>query len=162
MNHWYALHAKPHKERQVCRYLQGEGFEVYLPLYPAARRSRRRAVPFFSCYLFARLNGADHFSKVRWTPGLRRIVSFGGKPACVPEEVICSIKEHLEWFWDTGQTVFPFEKGDRVRVRKGPLRDLEGIFQKRLSSRDRARILVDCLGRWSRCEVDIDDLKKLP
>jgi transcriptional antiterminator RfaH len=161
MNHWYALHAKPHKERQVFTYLKSEGFEVYLPMYPAARRSRRRALPFFSCYLFARLNGADHFSTVRWTPGLRRIVSFGGKPARVPEEVITSIKEHLDWLWDTGQAVCPFEKGDRVRVAKGALRDLDGIFEERLSSRDRAHILVDCLGRWTRCEVDMADLKGL-
>jgi len=161
MTHWYALHAKPHKERQVCDYLKSEGFEVYLPLLPAARRSRRKAVPFFSCYLFALLDGADHFSAVRWTPGLRRIVSFGGKPARVPDEVVSSIQQRLNWLWDTGQTVYPFDKGDRVVVRCGPLADLEGIFQERLSSRDRARILVECLGRWTRCEVDIDDLDRV-
>jgi transcriptional antiterminator RfaH len=161
MTHWYALHAKPHKERQVCDYLSSEGFEVYLPVYPAARRSQRKAVPFFSCYLFIRLNGANDFSAVRWTPGLRRIVSFGGKPAQVPDEVISWLQLHLKWLWDTGQTVCPFDKGDHVVVRSGPLADLRGIFQERLSSGDRARILVECLGRWTRCEVDVDDLRKL-
>ena len=161
MTHWYALHAKPHKERQVFSYLQGEGFEVYLPLLPAARRSRRKAVPFFSCYLFGRLNGTDHFSKIRWTPGLRCIVSFGGNPAMVPDQVIEAIQEHLAWLWDTAQTVYPFQRGDRVVIHNGPLAGLEGIFEERLSSRDRARILVECLGRWTRCEVEVDSLKRV-
>jgi transcriptional antiterminator RfaH len=161
MTHWYALHAKPHRERQVCSFLESEGFEVYLPLIPAGRRTRRKPLPFFSCYLFARLDGVLDFSAVRWTPGLRRIVSFGGKPAIVPEEVICALQKRLAWLHDSGQTVYPFKSGDRVVVRSGPLADLEAIFEERLSSRERARILVQCLGRWTRCEVDIDDLKRM-
>jgi transcriptional antiterminator RfaH len=161
MNHWYALYSKPHKERQVNAYLKSEGFEVYLPLYPAARRSRCKSVPFFFRYLFARLDGADHFCKVRWTPGLSSIVSFEGKPARVPDQVISTIQQRLDWLWDTGQTVYPFAEGDRVRVRSGPLADLEGIFEERLSSRDRARILVECLARWTRCEVDVDALERV-
>jgi transcription antitermination factor NusG len=161
MTHWYALHAKPHKERQVSKFLESEGFEVYLPLLPAARRTRRKALPFFSCYLFARLNGALDFSTVQWTPGLRTVVHFGGKPAIVPDEVVSAIKKRLDWLHESGQTTYPFKSGDRIIVRNGPLADLEGVFEERLSSRDRARILVECLGRWTRCEVEVDTLKRL-
>ena len=161
MTHWYALYAKPHKERQVTSFLKSEGFEVYLPLTPAARRSRCKSVPFFSCYLFARLDGGQDFSSVRWTPGLRCIVSYGGKPAIIPDDVISTIKRRLDRMQASGQTVYPFQPGDRVVVRKGPLADLEAVFEERLSSRDRARILVECLGRWTRCEVEVDSLKRL-
>jgi transcriptional antiterminator RfaH len=161
MTHWYALHAKPHKERQVCGFLQSEGVEVYLPLIPVGRRGQYRFLPFFSCYLFARLDGAADLSSVRWTPGLRRIVSFGGRPAKVPDEVIDDIQHRLAWMLEAGETNYPFQRGDRVVVRKGPLADLEAIFEERLSSRDRARILVDCLGRWTRCEVEVDALKRV-
>ena len=160
MMHWYVLHAKPHKERQVCKYLESEGFEAYLPLLPAGRRTRRKAVPFFSCYLFARLDGGGHFSSVQWTPGLRTVVSFGGKHSVVPDDVVSAIKKRLDWMHQSRQTVYPFKQGDRVVVRTGPLADLEAIFEERLSSRDRARILVDCLGRWTRCEVDVDSLRR--
>ncbi len=161
MTHWYALHAKPHKERQVGKFLEAEGFEVYLPLLPASKRSRRKPLPFFSCYLFAHLDGKLSFSSVQWTPGLRRIVSFGGKPAVVPDDVISTIKQRLDWMHDSGQTTYPFQPGDRVAVRRGPLADLEAIFEERLSSRERARILVACLGRWTKCEVEVDDLRRL-
>jgi transcriptional antiterminator RfaH len=161
MTHWYALHAKPHKERQVGRFLEAEGFEVYLPLLPASKRTRRKPLPFFSCYLFARLDGKLSFSSVQWTPGLRRIVSFGGKPAVVPDDVISTIKQRLAWLHDSGQTTYPFQRGDRVVVRNGPLADLEAIFEERLSSRERARILVECLGRWTRCEIEVDSLRRL-
>jgi transcriptional antiterminator RfaH len=161
MTHWYALHAKPHKERQVCRFLESEGVEVYLPLIPVGRRGQYRFVPFFSCYLFARLGGAAALSSVRWTPGLRRIVSFDGHPAKVPDEVINDIQRRLARMLEAGQTTYPFQRGDRVVLRKGPLADLEAVFEKRLSSRHRARILVDCLGRWTRCEVEVDSLKRV-
>jgi transcription antitermination factor NusG len=98
---------------------------------------------------------------VRWTPGLRRIVSFDGRPAKVPDEVNNDIQRRLARMLEAGQTTYPFQRGDRVVLRKGPLADLEAIFEERLSSRHRAKILVDCLGRWTRCEVEVDTLKRV-
>ena len=93
--HWCALYTKPHKERQVGGFLESKGYEVYVPGIRVRRRGRERLELLFSCYLFARLNGSGDVSSVRFTPGLRRIVSFGGEPAIVPDEVIALTREHL-------------------------------------------------------------------
>jgi transcriptional antiterminator RfaH len=159
--HWYTLFAKPHKERQVSSFLKNKGCEVYLPTIPVRRHGRQKTVPFFSRYLFVRMDVSLDLSSVRWTPGLRSIVSFGGQPAIVPNETISVLKQRLARMQESGYPVHPFKPGDRVAIRSGPLADFEAVFDEGLSSRDRARVLVDCLGRWTRCELDIDSLKRL-
>lgn len=159
--HWYALYAKPRKERQVSSFLRSEGYEVYLPTIPVRRRGREKLIPFFSCYLFARLNGRLDLSSVRWTPGLKRIVSFGGEPAVVPDDVVSLIKERLARMREAGYSTHPFKPGDRVVIKSGPFADVEAIYEEGLCSGDRARILANLLGRWTRCQVDTDSLKKL-
>ena len=83
MKHWYALYTKPHKEHQVSSILESQGFKTYLPTIQVRKNSRRKTRPFFSCYLFIRMDPVDALPEVRWTPGLRRIVSFGQQPAIV-------------------------------------------------------------------------------
>lgn len=161
MEHWYTLYTKPHKEQQVSSFLESRGFETYLPIIQARKRGREKSVPFFSCYLFVRAGPSNGLSILRWTPGLKRIVSFGDQPALVDERVISFIKQRLADIQESGCTVYRFKPGDRVAITSGPLRDFEAIFDQRLSSRDRAKILVDVLGRWTRCEVEIDCLEKV-
>jgi len=160
MEHWYTLYTKPHKEQQVSSFLESKGFETYLPLIQVRKRGREKSVPFFSCYLFVRVGPSNGLSSLRWTPGLRRIVSFGDQPALVDERVISFIKQRLAEIEESGCAAHPFKPGDRVVVTSGPLRDFKAVFDRSLSSRDRARVLVDFLGRWTPCEVEIDSLEK--
>jgi transcriptional antiterminator RfaH len=157
---WYVLHTKPHKERQVSSLFENQGYEVYLPVVRVRRRDTERIEPFFSCYLFARMSDLSDFCSVRWTPGLRSIVSFGDHPAVVPEVVISDIRLSLAEVDKRGYLASQFKPGDRVAIDSGPLAGFEGVFQESLSSRDRAKVLVDFMGRWTRCEVGIDYLEK--
>ena len=54
-----------------------------------------------------------------------------------------------------------FQSGDRVLIKSGPLRDLEAVFDRSLSSSDRAKVLVDMLGRLTTCEIELDCLEKV-
>jgi len=54
-----------------------------------------------------------------------------------------------------------FKPGERVRIRGGPLRDLEAVFDRALSSQDRAMVLVGLLGRWTPCVIETDCLEKV-
>lgn len=159
--HWYALYTKPHKEHHVSSLLEDKGYEVYLPALQITKRGRDRTVPFFSCYLFARMKGSSDLPSVRWTPGLRSIVNFGGQPAVVPDDIVSLTRQRLARMQESGQPLHGFKRDDRVRIRSGPFRDFEAVFESDLSSPARARILVDLLGRWTRCEVEIDSLKRV-
>ena len=138
MEHWYTLYTKPHKEEQVSSFLESKGYETYLPTISLKKNSREKTVPFFSCYLFVRMNTFLDFSHIRWTPGLRAIVSFGGQPAAVPKDAIHLMKERLAQMQESGYPTHLFQPGDRVVVKSGPLRDFEAVFDRRLSSKDRA------------------------
>lgn len=164
--HWYAVHTKPRKEHTVEEYLLSRGIEVYLPLLKEGSKNavrNKREKPFFSCYLFARVNlNQVPLSSLNWAPGVNRVVSFGGQPTVVPDEVVDWLKRRLAQI--DGRDYYqglPLQPGDRLRVVKGPLKDLEVIFDKRLSSGERARVLIEILGRLTVCEVNLDHLQRV-
>lgn len=157
--HWFALYTKPHKEYLVRDALQGQGVEVYLPEIGVVtrRRGRREKKPFFPHYLFARLDLGDSLmAKVRWTLGLRRIVSAGGRPVPVPDEVIAALRQRLATA-EVEERKGP-RKGDAVRVVHGPFEGLEALFDRRLSPAGRVRVLLELMGRLVAAELDEEDL----
>jgi transcriptional antiterminator RfaH len=160
MEQWYALYTKPSKEHHVRTFLESKGFETYLPTVQVKKNGKRKTQPFFSCYLFVRLDPAAGFSSVCWTPGLRRIVSFGDQPAAVPDGVISLIQRRVAEMGELDYSACRFKSGDQVVIKGGPLKYFEAVFDRALSNRDRAMILVDLLGRWTRCEVDVSYLEK--
>jgi len=161
MERWYALYTKPHKEQQVCSLLESKGFETYLPTVKIRKNAKLKVIPFFSCYLFARADPSNGLSSLRWTPGLRKVVCFGDQPAVVDDSVVFFLRQRLAAIEESGYETYRFRPGDRVVMTSGPLRDFEAVFERGLSSGQRATILVDFLGRWTRCEVEIDRLEKV-
>jgi len=161
MKHWYALYTKPHKEQQVCSSLESKGFETYLPTVKIRKNGNYKVTPFFSCYLFVRVDPSNGLFSLRWTPGLRRVVTFGDQPAIVNDNVLSFLRQRLAKIEESGYEAYRFKPGDSVVITSGPLRDFEAAFERGLSSGQRARILLDYLGRWTRCEVEIYRLKKV-
>jgi transcriptional antiterminator RfaH len=146
----------------VCSWLSERGTPVYLPKVQARARERQgRMVSFFPCYVFAQLDlQRQDLTSVNWTPGLRRVVSFGGVPATVGDAFIDFIAERLEEINRQGWPS-PFKPGDRVVITEGPFKDMIGIFARPSSAAKRVQILLDVLGRQTRCEVDQEWIKKL-
>ena len=161
MEHWYALYTRPHKEHHVNSVLESKGLETYLPTVRVKKNGRRKIEPFFSCYLFARFDASDVLPGINWTPGLRRVVSFGGQFVTVSDEVISLIRGRLAEMGELSYPALRFKPGDRVAITTGPLRDFDAIFDQSLSSQDRAWVLVEFLGRWTQCEVSLDCLERV-
>jgi transcriptional antiterminator RfaH len=162
LEHWYALYTKPRKERQVHALLQDRGIETYLPTVrrKVRRRDRPDRVVYFPCYVFARLDFKETpHSSIAWMPGVRRIVAFGDQPAVVADEIVDLIRGRLSDVEEVGYG--KLRKGDRVRIRTGPLRDLEAIFDRPLSSRDRVRVLLNVMGRMTPTEIDYSDISPI-
>ncbi len=155
---WYVLFTKPLKERAVYDRLAKQGVEVYLPFYPLTA-SRRAPRPLFPRYLFARWEfEALALDAIRWTPGLVSILRFGEEYARVPEEIIAHIQRRIAECGDPHQV--PFQAGQRVRFQEGhPLANLEAIFERPCSDAKRACVLLEILGRLTRCEVEFSALE---
>ena len=163
---WYALRTKANKETIVWQQAVSRGFEVVYPrlrVNPVNPRARK-IVPFFPGYLFVEADlqraGTSTFQYMPYTLGL---VCFGGEAARVPESFIYEIRmreENLEhhggWVSD------PFHRGDRVWVRSGPFYGYEGVFDARLSGKERVRILLTMLNdRQLLVEMDADLISKV-
>jgi transcriptional antiterminator RfaH len=112
--YWYTLYTKPHKEYLVQEVLSSHGVEIYLPQIPVViqRRDRRSMKPFLPQYLFAHFDpDVQHFADICWTPGLRCIVSAGGRPVIVPDEVVAYLRRRLKTMQVTDTLDAPFKKG---------------------------------------------------
>jgi len=154
------LHSNPHKEYAVRDFLLGRGYDAYLPEEPnkIRRRDRPPRRPFFPLYLFLRFPGTDCLEDLQWTPGLRRVVMFGNRPALVPEAIIGHIRERLTAIEATRDG--PFMSGDRVLITKGPFRGLDAVFDRRLNRADRVRVFLDFASRLEvPVEIDPDVLR---
>lgn len=159
---WYAIHTKPHREHAVELYLQSRGIGTFLPVLKADGRDGRQSAarPFFSCYLFASMDFERvPLSSINWAPGVNRVVSFGGLPTVVPQEVVEWLRRRLEQVdprdYHRGK---PLVSGDRLRVTRGPLKGLEAVFDQRLSASARARVFVEILGHLTACQMSLADL----
>jgi len=129
---WFALQTKAKCEWTALEYLTSKGYECLLPSYRQKRQWADRVVekelPLFPCYLFCRfdLHSLARVGRVVSTPGVWRIVSFGGKPAAVFDHEIQALAKVMA----TGMPREPWSYipfGVRIRINNGPLEGIEGI-----------------------------------
>jgi transcription antitermination factor NusG len=127
---WFALQTRPRSERQVECLLTHKGYECFLPTYREKRRWSDRVVelelPLFPMYVFCRFNPLA-LGKAVATPGVTRIVGFGGQPAEVKVEEI----EALQLLAQSSLLREPWAyipAGTLVRVETGPLAGIEGVI----------------------------------
>ncbi len=141
---WYLVRTKPHKERWVCDQLAGCAAEVFLPLLRTRGRLKVALSPLFPCYLFARFDLHRDYFTVKYTSGVRGLVSAGREPLAVPAPII----EELRQRCSDGAVELPrkaFGRGERVRVVSGLFRGFEAIFERYLSSSERVAVLLEAI-----------------
>ncbi|MBI4672605.1 MAG: hypothetical protein HY741_13180 [Chloroflexi bacterium] len=161
MQKWYVLSTKLHAERQVASHLLHAGGEVYLPMIPVAQPRRDRPVdrPFFPGYLFVRYDLEQlGVSKLRYTPGLRGVVMFGGEPAVVADADVARVRAQLAkpQMWDKSGT--PLEPGDPVEILQEPFQDLDAVFDRRLTPTARVRVFLRYLERHELARKSVEHL----
>jgi transcriptional antiterminator RfaH len=152
---WYALAVRYQHERQTERALQSKGLETLVPLYRSRRQWSDRVkdveLPLFAGYVLARFALTERVA-VLDTPGVARIVGFGGAIAALEDSEIADLQRLLAS--NLNLAPWPYLKpGDRVRVERGSLRGLEGTL---LRTKDALRLIigVELLQRSIAVELD--------
>ena len=154
---WYAIYSKPQKEEAAHFHLRQKRVEVFLPklLLPSTQKHRRRLVPLFPSYLFARIDAhSEEYGYVIWSPGVKRLVSFNGVPAPIDNTVIdFLIKE------GNGSGIIPARSnvqiGQEVRIDGGPFDGLVGIIRQPPNAKGRVKILLSLLNRETKVDVPV-------
>jgi transcriptional antiterminator RfaH len=160
---WLCVHTRPRKEagaEQYCRDVLG--LHTYYPRLKrlkTIRRVKRWVVgPLFPRYFFCRLNLAHNFRAVRYSPQVIDVVSFGGRPTVVDDEIIRQLQQWAGEAVDV-VTVRPgFRPGDLVEIADGPLRGLQAVVLQEMSDRDRVAVLLSTLGCQARLIVSRSQL----
>lgn len=159
MKRWFAIQTKPGGERLAEGNLLRQGFDAYLPLLTKTRHRGKRGVaikaPLFPRYLFVRIDLDEQpWQKINNTFGVSYIVSFGGRPAPLTDNVINEIKsrETEDGVIDLSllQSLSP---GDTIKIADGAFADRTGIFQCR-SDNDRVVVLLNLLGRQTTVKIN--------
>lgn len=162
--HWYCVKTRPRQERSAKLALQNEpDVELFCPLlrFERARKSGRVRVTeaMFPGYVFARF---DYFKRSRFVAsanGVSTIVSFGGQPAAVPDDVIRELRASVA----EGETIeipTTFSLGEEVQVVAGPFQGIRAVVTSLLPARRRVTVLLELLGMER--EVEVSDSMVLP
>jgi transcriptional antiterminator RfaH len=142
---WFVIQTKSKQEDRSVFHLRNKDIEVYLPkLEVMTFHARRRSIirkPFFPCYLFVSIDPGIDLNTVRWTQGVVRILLNSIQPMPLDDRVIEEIRSMEDS--DGIIRLIPSREYKKVRITKGPFKDLTGIFDRWLSDGERVKILLD-------------------
>jgi len=132
-SNWYALQTRSRHEKLVDWELQRKGIETFLPLKRITRRwsdrSKKIELPVFSGYLFTRIALKNRL-QVLQARGSVRLVGFNSWPVPVPEKALEAVRKFLNE--EIAIDPFPYlSEGDRVYVRSGPFKGVEGFIVRK-------------------------------
>jgi len=152
---WYACQTKLATEFKVRQLLEFKHYECFVPSYVVKRRWSDRTVnielPLFPGYVFFCLTESSE-NKVVSTPGVIRIVRFGGEPAAIPPEDMDALRRLVTTdFMREPWKYVPV--GTLVRVETGPLKGICGTFSK-ISDRQLLILSVTILRRSIAVQLD--------
>ena len=149
MFQWYVIHSKPQKEYLVYEQLRFRKIEAYCPqirvkvVNPRARKIR----PYFPGYLFIRANlNQIGSSTLQWIPGVINLVSYGGEPATVQDNLLQAIRKRVDQInraWD--EPANDLKAGEILEVTGQPFAGYRAIFDTHLPGNERARVLLQIL-----------------
>lgn len=157
---WFAVRVRSNFERATAQSLDCRGIRCFLPLYKTRRQWTDRVkvieLPLFSGYVFCHLQ-EPRFLPILETPGVVQVVGTGAKPVPVEahemdalHKIVGSGKESQPWPYLTA--------GQRVRMRAGALKDMEGILTN-TDGRDRVVVNIELLQRSVAVSIERLDLE---
>jgi transcription antitermination factor NusG len=139
---WAVLRTQPRREALAARAVKAKGIDIYLPQLPRGQRSRTDR-PLFPGYLFAHVGiNSDDVLRIRSVPGVAYVLPRLSTPVLLSDGLIEAIQAH-ERALRANRPTHSFRYGDHVRVRSGPFKWVEGLFDRRLTAAGRVRILLE-------------------
>jgi len=159
---WFLAQLKPNCGPIAERNLKRQGFRTFLPLEEATRRVRGRFVltsrALFPGYIFVSFTvSGGHWRAINATYGITRLVSFGGEPASVPDDILMSLMDRC----DASGTLLPpkrLQPGDQVTMTSGPFAEFVATIHS-IAPDHRVWLLMEIMGGQTRVAVAADKLR---
>jgi transcription antitermination factor NusG len=158
MDHWYVIKTKPKKEKSVVSQLSQADFELFFPVMKGISGVKA----LFPSYLFVQTNFENYANHrlIRYTRGVHSILGDDAGPVSVESQIIETIKSRTRDGLLIERDLL-YQKGSKVRVRRGVLKDLEGIVEKHCSGEERVQVLFKWLSGTMRAKLHCAHLERV-
>lgn len=128
---WYVAKVKSRREKMLADFLFRRGFGYYLPMLQkrqaSVKRVRYSLAPVFPGYVFVRTHKDNRVEILRSNHASRLIeVVDTGLFLQELKQIYCALSQN--------ESIYPVDFlniGRRVRVKKGPMKDVEGIIVRK-------------------------------
>jgi transcriptional antiterminator RfaH len=152
---WFVVQSKPREEERARYFLEEKGFDTYLPMMEVLKvrgfKNVKTESALFPGYLFCRFNPDDSLAHVRWTRGVKKLLPESVNPIPVESEVVEAIKSLQQHDGVIRQK--PLKQNDRIRVARGPMKDVLGVFDHWTSDSGRVRVLLNFINYQASVEL---------
>jgi len=161
---WYAVRTRSNCEKKVSSALLKKGIEHYLPMFREVHqwKDRKKIVeqPLFPGYLFARIvDSHESRLSVLSREGVVSILGSVETIEAVPESEIEGVRRLLAA--SVCCQAHPLlQEGAWVRVRRGPLQNLEGLLV-RVKNQARLVVSLNLLSQSVSTEIDANEVQFL-
>lgn len=163
---WYVIHTKPKQEDRANFNLKAWNVETFAPKIKEPRRDASKGKltyviqHLFPLYIFARFRASDLLHKVCFTRGVHSVVSFGGDPCPVADDIIELIRSRSteDGFIRLGDELKP---GDKVIINRGNLKNFAGVLEGKVGDQGRVTILLTAVSYQARVTIEQDWVRKI-
>jgi transcriptional antiterminator RfaH len=161
---WYVVQSKPREEERALHFLKEKGFHTYLPRMEVVKirgfKNVKTEKPLFPGYLFCRFSKSDEsLAHVRWTQGVKKMLPESVDPMPVDDEIVAAI--HKLEQKDGVIRKKPLQKSDRIRITRGPMKDILGIFDYWTSDEGRVMVLLNFINYQASVELHHSLIEKV-
>ena len=161
---WYVVQSKPREEERALYFLKEKGFETYLPMMEVvsvrAFKNVTSQKPLFPGYLFCQFDKEDEsLTQVRWTRGVKKLLPESVNPIPVDNAVVKAIQGLQQNDGIIRQQ--PFEHNDRIRIARGPMKDILGVFDHWTSDQGRVKVLLNFINYQASVELHHSLIEKV-
>ena len=152
---WYVVQSKPREEERALHFLKEKGFHTYLPRMEVVKvrdfKNVKTKKALFPGYLFCRFDKDENLGHVRWTQGVKKLLPESVNPMFVDDELVQAI--HSLEQEDGIIRKQPLQKNDQVRIARGPMKDVLGVFDHWSSDQGRVTVLLNFINYQASVEL---------
>jgi transcriptional antiterminator NusG len=139
---------------------------VILPAEKVARVRKSKIVAeerrLYPGYLVVELEpGEETMNLVNTIPGVTHLLGTRNEPLPLSEEEVASMLDQIERGRERAEPEAPFDKGETVKVTKGPFAGFTGTVDDIMAERRRVKVVVTIFGRPTPIDLDFLDVQPI-
>jgi transcriptional antiterminator NusG len=172
---FYVVHTYTGRERRVKelleRAIEARDFkdvfgQVILPAEKVTRIRKSKLVAeerrLYPGYLVVEMEPSEEaLALVNSVPGVTHLLGTSTAPVPLSDEEVSSMLEQIERGKEMTEPEAPFEKGENVKVTKGPFAGFTGSVEEIFTERRRVKVTVTIFGRPTPIDLDFLDVQPI-